>query len=180
MRPPVLAIGLHVLVNFAAMSAPPSCQLDAEQAAWIQSSVSIVVGSRDARFRPALMRGVGCRVLADCRRIMVLMSAGSSRRVLDNLRNNGQIAVVFTQPSTNRALQLKGRDAVVGNAGTADSALAERYLQGFAEEIAGLGFAANVAHNMLANDGDLAAVEFSIDAAYQQTPGPQAGQALGR
>lgn len=161
------------------MSNSSSCPVDAEQAAWLQGSVSIVVGSRDGRFRPHLMRGIGCRVSADRRRAVVLISAGSGQRVLDDIRANAAIAVVFTQPSTNRALQLKGSDASVAACSTDDARLAAHYLQSFVDEVGQLGFAADIARNILAHQNDLMAIEFGVDAAFDQTPGPQAGQSLG-
>lgn len=146
----------------------------------MQGRVSIIVGSRDAAFRPHLMRALGCRVSPDHRQVTLLMGAHSSRPVLDDLRDNGQVAVVFTQPSSNRALQLKGSDATIGDSDDADRLLAERYLRGFVDEISQIGFPAPVAHTILAHQDDLVTVCFTIDAAFEQTPGPQAGQALPR
>jgi hypothetical protein len=149
-----------------------------EQAALITRRVSIIVGSRDARHCPHLMRAVGCRLSEDRRRVTLLMPQGSSRAVLDDLRDNGQIAVVFTEPSSNRSLQLKGGDAAVRPCEPDDAALAERYLEGFVDEIGQLGFAAEVAHTMLGHDDALTAVHFTIAAAFEQTPGPAAGERL--
>lgn len=160
------------------MSASPSRQLDTEQAAWIQGSVSIIVGSRDARLHPHLMRALGCRVAADRSSVTVLMSAASSGQVLDDLRDNGAIAVVFTEPSTNRALQLKGTIVAIDACTGADLLLAERYLHSFIDELGQIGFGAEVARNVLAHEGDLLAVEFGVAAAFEQTPGPQAGHPL--
>jgi hypothetical protein len=140
--------------------------------------VSIIVGSRDARQRPHLMRAVGCRLSADRRRVTVLMPQGSGQAVLDDLCDNGQIAVVFSEPSSNRTLQLKGGDATVLPCEPGDAALAEAYLQGFVDEIGQLGFAAEVAHTMLRHCDALMAVHFTVAAAFEQTPGPAAGEPL--
>ena len=149
-----------------------------EQAALMTHRVSIIVASRDADQRPHLMRALGCRLSADRRRVTVLMAQGRSRRVLDDLRSNGRIAVVFTEPSSNRTLQVKGEDAEVAACGDDDAALAGRYLQGFVAEIGELGFAPEVAHTILGHDDDLVAVHFTVAAAFEQTPGPTAGQPL--
>lgn len=160
------------------MKAAPLSPIGPEQAALITHQVSIIVGSRDARYRPHLMRAVGCRLSDDRRRITLLMPQGSSREVLNDLRENGQIAVVFSEPSSNRTLQLKGGDAVVASCEPGDAALAERYLAGFVDEIGQLGFAAEVAHTLLGHDADLVAVQFTVTAAFDQTPGPSAGEPL--
>lgn len=160
------------------MNAPPSSPIGPEQAALIARRVSIIVGSRDARHGPHLMRAVGCRLSADRRRVTVLMPQGSSRQVLDDLRENGQIAVVFSEPSSNRTLQLKGGDAAVVPCEPDDAVLAERYVEGFVDEIGQLGFAAEVAQTILGHDDELVAVHFTIAAAFEQTPGPAAGEPL--
>src|SRR5262245_21939692 len=115
-----------------------------EQAALINRRVSIMVGSRDAALRPHLMRAVGCRLSSDWRRATLLLPQGGSREVLDDLRDNGRVAVVFSEPSSNRTVQLKGDDATVTPCGPDDAALAECYVQGFVAEIGQLGFAADI------------------------------------
>jgi hypothetical protein len=152
--------------------------IGSEQAALMARRVSIIVGSRDAAQRPHLMRAVGCRLSADRRCVTVLMPQASGRQVLDDLRDNGQVAVVFSEPSSNHTLQLKGNDAVVTPCGADDAALAERYRLDFADEIGQLGFAAQVAQTMLSHDDALAAVHFTVNAAFEQTPGPTAGEPL--
>jgi Pyridoxamine 5'-phosphate oxidase len=149
-----------------------------EQAALIARPVSIIVGSRDAQLRPHVMRAVGCRLSDDRRRVTLLMPAHSGGAVLDDLRANGQVAVVFSEPTTHRTLQVKGEDAVVTPCGADDAALAERTLQGFTDEIGQLGFTAEVAHTILAHEHDLLAVHFSVASAFEQTPGPAAGEPL--
>jgi len=151
-----------------------------EQAALINRRVSIMVGSRDAGLRPHLLRAVGCRLSADWRRATLLVPQRCSGEVLNDLRDNGRIAVVFSEPSSNRTLQLKGSDATVTPCGPDDAALAERYVQGFIAEIGLLGFSADVAHSFLGRDDTLLAVHFTIAEAFEQTPGPSAGEPLAR
>lgn len=151
-----------------------------EQAALINRRVSIMVGSRDGGLRPHLLRAVGCRLSADRRRATLLVPQGSSGEVLNDLRDNGQIAVVFSEPSSHRTLQVKGHDASVAPCGPDDAALAERYVLGFVAEIGALGFAADVAHTLLSRHDTLVAVHFTIAEAFEQTPGPAAGEPLAR
>jgi hypothetical protein len=159
-------------------ASPQPSPIGPEQAALISRPISIIVGSRDARQRPHLMRAVGCRLAADRRRLTIFMPQGSGQAVLQDLRDNGQIAVVFSEPSSHRTLQLKGSDATVSPCAPEDAAEVEAYLQGFVEEIGQLGFAAEVAHTMLRHDDALVAVHFTVGAAFEQTPGPVAGEPL--
>jgi hypothetical protein len=160
------------------MPADPPVLLGPDQRALLARHVSIIVGTRDADQRPHVMRAVGCRLDDDQRRLTVLMPLASGREVLADLRANGRVAVVVTEPSTNLALQLKGVDGVVAEAGPEDHALAERTLQGFVDEVGRLGFPAIVAQTILRHDEGLAAIRFTVAAAFEQTPGPAAGAPL--
>jgi hypothetical protein len=158
------------------MHSDPPSPIGDEHAALIERRVSIMLGSRDAGLRPHLVRAVGCRLSADRRRATLLVPVGSSAQVLNDLRDNGCIAVVFSEPTSNRTLQLKGRDASVAPCGPDDAALADRYVQGFVEEIGRLGFSARLAHTILSRNDALVAVHFTIAEAFEQTPGPSAGE----
>jgi hypothetical protein len=160
------------------MPTTPSSPIGSAQVELITGRVSIIVASRDARLRPHVMRAVGCRLSEDWCRVTVLLPEGGAREVLDDLRHNQQIAVVFSRPSSNQTVQLKGTDATVTPSGPEDKALAERYLEGFIEEIGPLGHSADVAHTILGHDGALNSVHFTVAAAFEQTPGPAAGQPL--
>ena len=150
-----------------------------EPAALLARRVSIIVGSRDAALRPHVMRAVGCRVADDRRRLTVFLPRASSRWVLDDIAANGQIAVVFSEPTTHRTVQFKGVDATVAPLAPGDEAIVARYLANFTDEIAEIGFSADVAQSILGHaPGDLAAVDFTPLAGFEQTPGPTAGQAL--
>ena len=158
---------------------PPSSPLGPEQAALLERRVSIVVASRDAQRRPHLVRALGCRLWADGCRMTLLLPLRAAAQVLDELRANGGIAAVFSEPTTNRSLQLKGDDAQVLPASAEDEALAAEHLERFVAEIGELGFPASVAQTILCADGGIAAVHFTVREAYEQTPGPRAGVRLG-
>lgn len=163
------------------MNAPTTTPLiGAEQAALMRRRVSIIVGSSDAHHRPHVMRAIGCRLADDLRAVTVFMTPSSSAQVLADLRSNGRIAVVFSEPSTNRTVQFKGSDATVMPVAPGDDALVDRYLRNFVDEIGGLGFRAEVAHAILGrrDAGDVVAVRFTPSAGYEQTPGPTAGDEL--
>jgi hypothetical protein len=159
-------------------AAPPLIGL--EQLALMQRRVSIIVASRDAALRPHLMRAMGCRLSPDARRVTLFLCALTSKHVIEDLRSNRLIAVVFSEPSTSRSLQLKGDDAVLIPVEAGDHELVQTYIERFVEEIAGLGFAPGVARTLFDHaPGDLVAVGFTPQVGFEQTPGPRAGEALG-
>jgi hypothetical protein len=90
---------------------------------------------------------------------------------------------VFSRPSTHRSFQLKAEDAVVRPLATDEHAVVARYVEAFAVEISALGHLDAHARALLsAPDDDLVAIDFTPTAAFEQTPGPNAGKpiALGR
>lgn len=163
------------------MSAPAPATaplLGPEQAEWLCGPVSMIVGTRDARHRPHLMRAIAGWLDETRTRFTLLMPEASAGGLFADLRANGCIAVVCSEPSSHRTLQLKGREARVLPAEPGDEARAARYRAAFTQEIGQIGFPARVAESLLDARGSLLRIEFGIEAAFEQTPGPAAGQPL--
>lgn len=157
--------------------APPL--IGPEQAALLRRRVSIIVAGRDGQHRPHLMRAFGCRLAPDRRQLTLFMSTGTGAAVLADLRANGRIAVVITEPATARTIQLKGEQALIEPPEPGDAALVQHYIECFADEIEQLGFDRTLAKTMFAHrDDELVAVRFTPGEAYEQTPGPNAGARL--
>ncbi len=155
-------------------------RLPAEMLAMIDRGVSVIVGSRDAQLRPSLMRAVGGRTGPGDGEITVYLARPQSRQVLQDIAANGRIAVVFSQPSTHRSIQVKACGAVLREAGPQDHPELARYLAAMEREIELAGFAPELTRAMLAcRPEDVVAVTFRPEQAFDQTPGPRAGAALG-
>ena len=153
--------------------------LDAELAAFIQSGLSMHAASRDAGNVGNLSRGLACRVSPDGTRVTVFLLASHSGAMLADFRANGQVAVVFSKPSTHRTVQLKGGDAAIEPLQEGDHVLIAKQHEGFVRELVSLGYLASLPDTLLAGTrGDVVAVGFTVDAAFIQTPGPTAGTAL--
>ncbi|HVE53744.1 MAG TPA: hypothetical protein VNB23_10230 [Ramlibacter sp.] len=154
--------------------------LPADFLAMMARGVSVIVGSRDAALRPSVMRGVGSRVEQDGREITVYLSRPQSRQLVQDLAATGHIAVVFSEPSTHRTLQLKASRVEMRNADDGDVPVLERYLRSMEHEVQKAGFGLPLARAMLAHSlEDVVAVRFTPEQAFDQTPGPRAGTALG-
>jgi hypothetical protein len=156
----------------------PIPAIDAEQAAFMQSGVSINAGSCSAALEPNVVRALGCRVSPGGGRVKILVSAGKSSVFLDDIRATGKIAVTFVQPTTHRALQVKGGDAAVGEASPDDMEIVGRLCESFTEELRPLGYDPAIVHAVMDCPADIVAVEFAPAAAFVQTPGPRAGEQL--
>ena len=153
--------------------------LDENNAAFIQTGLSIVAASRDDALMPSIGRASGCHVSGDRRAVAIFLPQSQAVQLVADLRRSKRIAVVFSRPSTHRTLQLKADDARVRPATPEESAIVARYVDAFAREIGLLGHTAEQACAMFqARDDDLVAVDFTPSAAFEQTPGPKAGSPL--
>lgn len=147
-----------------------------DHAAFVTGAISLTAASRDARRVPSVVRAVGCRVSADRREITLLLTTRQSQQLLADITATGAIALVCSQPSSHRTLQFKGNDARLVAVQAGDPALVAAHSEAFADEIVRIGHPRALAltvHSV--PDGELSAVTFSVDAVFEQTPGPRAG-----
>jgi hypothetical protein len=150
--------------------------LDPEYSAFAQSGVAIDVAGRDAHNVPVVARAIGCRVSTDRQRITVFVPRTSSTRFLDAVASTGAVAAVFCHPSTVRSIQLKGSDATLVPASDEDRGPIRATIEGFVADVGALGLPESVARLEVSCDfADLVGVAFTIDAAFVQTPGANAG-----
>lgn len=162
------------------MSALTSPLLDAEHTIFITGPVSMNVAACGVDGFPALARAVGCRVSEDGYGVTIILSAVAGADVLAGVRQNAAVAVVFSEPHTHRTVQLKGCNAKVLPPDRGDAMLAERYRDGFTAVLVSLGYAETLVRAFLASaPEDLMTISFEPRAAFSQTPGPHAGEALG-
>ncbi|MDP3858761.1 MAG: hypothetical protein Q8Q73_13470 [Stagnimonas sp.] len=163
------------------MPRPPtaSTALATEHLAFIGGGVSITAGSCDRQRQPSMARAIGCELSADGQRLRLLFCPQRAQALLADVAASGRIAVAYSQPSTHRTLQLKGRDGRVEPALAGDAALLERYAQAFVAELAPMNFPEAMVRVLLqVLAAAPVAVSFTLDAAFSQTPGPGAGARL--
>ncbi len=113
------------------------------------------------------------RPSADGRRLTVYLSVATSETSLANLRENGAIAAVLSQPLTHRTVQLKGRVETIGPAHDEDRAEVERLAAAFDAEVRVIGPPPAVVRRRTRWPCD--AVTFVVAEADERTPGPRAG-----
>lgn len=158
----------------------PEPLLRSAEADFVQGGVSISVAARTADLSPVMARALGCRVATDRREITIFLSRSIAASVLACLEDNGAIAVVFTLPSTHQTLKLKTTDARPSEVDPADLGLVQDYRRKFALDLGSMGYTPEFADAVVPMMDDLVAVRFTPTAAFDQTPGPDAGKALGR
>lgn len=149
--------------------------------ALMQRGVSILVATADASRRAAVAHAVGCRVrqLPAASEVTVLLRPSHCPTLLTALRRGSQVAVAFCLPSTHKTLQLKARHARLEPPSPDDRFLVQRSAEAFAADIALLNEPAELGHQIFAgDDADLVALVFTPLQAFDQTPGPRAGERL--
>lgn len=153
--------------------------IDSSHAGFITGGVAISLSSCGADLMPSMARALGCRVSNDRHLVTLLVSKKQAEELLRHVRERGVLAAAFSEPSTHRTIQLKGNDATCASASAADLQLATRYRSLYGHELAQQGFAPELIDALLACPAtELASISFSPAAAFAQTPGPNAGQAL--
>ncbi len=153
--------------------------LSAEQIAFVEGEVTMYVGATAANQSPLIARAIGCRVEADGQ-VTVFLHAQRAAALIAAVRANGNAAVVFAKPSTHQSLQLKSRTAEIMPISAEDGAFIARYRERIIGHIAALGYAPSVLSTFFSLDADDAiALRLTPCAAFDQTPGPNAGMAIG-
>ena len=161
------------------MSTAATPSIDADHATFVEGGVSISAASCGSDSLPSLARAIGCRVSDDRRSVSIMVDARQADALLNHVRRSGAVAVVFSEPPTHRTVQLKGSNATVKEASPADLQCVARYRIAFVAVLAGLGYTPALIETFLAcADEDVATLTFTPNAAFSQTPGPNAGQAL--
>jgi hypothetical protein len=165
------------------MNAPEHrVSIDDQLKAFLESGVSVLVGTRDSGLNPEITRAWGVRVSKDRRSVRLCVPLATSRKTLENLDENGQIAVSFSLPTSYKTIQLKGHCIETVEPNTGDLRAVERHREAFCSLNEGLGVPRLLLDSFwraeLASSPVLVAIRFHPDQAFDQTPGPKAGSPL--
>lgn len=153
--------------------------LNEDDAAFLQSGLSISIASRDANNMPSVAKALACRVSPDRRRVTVYVSTIKAAQVLRDIEASGVLAAIFTRPSTHRALQLKGRDPVLEPIRPEEAGFVEADVERFVADMVSIGYTKEEGHAYVGDgQGETIAVRFTPTAGFVQTPGPKAGARL--
>jgi hypothetical protein len=150
--------------------------IDEDQRALIESGAAVSVGTRSSDLTPNALQAWGPRVSSDRRSIELFVDRPNSQRCVENLQDNGRIAMCFVNIHTFRALQLKGRCVEIGDPGPDDWAWIERHRDAFTDATAMIGFPREVVRNMWSTQ--VVRLRFVVEEFYDQTPGPNAGREI--
>ena len=142
---------------------------------FIESDVATIVGSAESPERPQIAWGWAPRVAGEGV-VEVFLDAERAERTIANLHKNPRIAITMAQPVSYRSVQLKGDFRDVGPPSEADKAYVQQRREGFLSACVLVGDPPEAIRNLWLDD--VVRIAFSVDQAFDQTPGPDAGKPL--
>jgi hypothetical protein len=153
--------------------------LDGGVQEFLQHRVMVSISSRSVDGVPSLVRCVGFRLQQMSHRLVVFVRTSYSEQVLEDVRATGLVAVVFSEPSTHRTLQVKGTDGVVGPLEDGEWPAVAAHVEAAVAELRPLGYAEPWVRTVFeVTQAQVQAVRFTPSSAFGQTPGPRAGAPL--
>ena len=141
-----------------------------------ESAIASAVGSASDAGLPQTLPGWGLRICEDRVSGEIFIDAPRAAQTLANLRENGRIAVMFAAPVTYRSIQFKGHFIEAGEPTLDDCAWVERQREAFVSSTSLVGDSLEGMRNLWMRE--VVRVRFTIERAYDQTPGPSAGEPL--
>ena len=148
-----------------------------ELARFLESGVSVIVGSRDARNLAEVVRGVGARVSADGAEVEVFLPVATAARTVANHRDNGRVALCFARIADHVTIQVKGRMLALGEGQDEDRAVVETYRRALAANLGFVGLPARLGLRIA--HWPVHVVRVAVEELFLATPGPGAGGPLG-
>ena len=158
------------------MDAPVPALIDDALASFLQQGVAINLGTRNARLEANAAYAGAAIVAADRRHLTVFVPVIAATAVLDDLRANGQAAVVFARPEDDRACQVKGTFVSARAALAEEEATVREQFDGFRRQLQIIGMPGESTRPWIV--WPAMAVRLQVTAIFEQTPGPQAGAQL--
>ena len=143
---------------------------------FLESGVSILVGTRNEKNEPEATRACGARISKD-RQSVELYFPDWAKRAPHDISENGQVAVCFSRFLDNYSIQLKGHDAKIRDATDAERVVPERYIAAYIETLSMVGFPRSLTTRIRVWPAKI--VSFEVRDIFVQTPGPKAGERLG-
>ena len=144
----------------------------------LQTGVSVMVGTRDASLMPECTRAWGIHVDTNRGTVTVLLSESIAGKTLDNLRENGMIAVTCTRPTDHITCQLKGKVRSIKPVNSAQQKMSRQWHHEFVAELKAIGVPSALGEAWIVEP--TVAVEMAVTDVFDQTPGPGAGKRIAR
>jgi len=158
----------------AAPDTPQQTMSPSELEAHLAAGATTQIGGVDLAGRPAICRGLTSFVEGDGH-VVVVLSRTSGFEVVPAIAETRRISAVFVVPISYRSIHLKGVDAEVIDAPHLRDRCDARH-RALDRQLAHYGYPPEFTASWYAiPDDDLVAIRFTPIGAWNQTPGPGAG-----
>jgi hypothetical protein len=145
-------------------------------AAFLQEGLPIHIGTRNADLEPSGARVTAVKVDADGEHVTVYVPLVAGAPLLDDLRANGQVAIVIARPADERSCQVKGTFVESWTPSADEEAFARQQYERALQAVEVVGIPRNGSESWQMSP--CVAVRFRANALFTQTPGPGAGARL--
>jgi len=150
--------------------------MDRQLAEFLEEGLAIYIGSRNARLEPSAAHVVALKVDDDLQHLVAFVPTVSTGPVLDDLRSNGQVAVVCTRPPDDKGCQVKGVFTEVRDATADERPFVIEQWERFRDRLEQVGLPRAPTDSWIT--WPCVAIRFRVNALFDQTPGPGAGAPL--
>lgn len=150
--------------------------LDKQLAAFLEEGLAMHLATRNADLEPNAARVTAVKVEADGRHVVVYVPAVSAGNVLDDLRANGQVALVCTRPPDDKGCQVKGVFTDVRDATPDEQSFVLGQWERFRDTLEQVGLPRAPTDAWVTWPS--VAIRLRVNALFDQTPGPGAGAPL--
>jgi hypothetical protein len=138
--------------------------------------VAATVATADTDGRPHMVAAWGPLIHDDRSTVSVFLEQARADATLENLQANGKIALTVADPVSYRSVQLKGIYLGRGEADEDDQRWVQARREAFMVATALVGEPPATARNRWMDP--VLRVDFRVERAFDQTPGPDAGKPL--
>lgn len=139
--------------------------------------VSVIVGTVDADGVPTCCRGIAIALRENFETVTVYVPSATGQETVANLATTRRVAISCTHPLSHLAMQIKGLTRGVRLAPASDEAFVRERFEQFGNVLEEIGLARSVWASVV--HWPAFAIDVSIEQVFDQTPGPNAGAAVG-
>lgn len=150
--------------------------LTEDVASFLASGLSLNVATASRDLEPNGTRAFAAVVEPDRLHVVVFVHAVAAPTLLRDLGENPRLALTFGRPADHRTAQLKGTFLGSRPASDDDRPEVERQAEGFARSLEGIGIARAAMTGW--NPWPATALRMRVEAIFEQTPGPGAGEPM--
>lgn len=133
----------------------------------------VLLATRDAQLHPHSGRGFRASRGTQRDHLVVWAVPSQSVQVIDDLRDNGAVAVLISVPMTHETFQLKGRMVSIEDAPASDEPMVRARLEMLCQDGERMGVSRRMVERLEIWPAQL--ITIAVEQIFRQTPGPGAG-----